>query len=283
MIIKKKSVNPSLYTKDYYLSDCSGYNEFKKSYGDMLEPRLKEVAKYLKVATGSKILDIGCGRGELVYFTASKGAESTGIDYSEQAIKLAKIVRAKKRKEIRSRMNFYVMDAKNLNFKDSIFDIVVLTDVVEHLYDHELNIVFKKIKKVLKKDGLLVIHTAPNKIFNDYAYKYYCYPVSSFIVFLWNLFLGKKYPNIAKSTELRTASHAIMHINEPTYFSLKRHLNNNNFKGFIFSTNVTVKKTVHSFKDILYNLIVFFDPISKFFPLNILFGSDFVCVVKNKK
>ena len=38
---------------------------------------------------GKKVIDVGCGTGLFAYLAAKKGADVTGIDFSEQAIKLA--------------------------------------------------------------------------------------------------------------------------------------------------------------------------------------------------
>ncbi len=85
-----KGLNPKLYNQDYYTSDCSGFKEFSKSSGKKLYPRYLEVTKHLKIKKGMKILDIGCGRGELSFWAASHGATVIGVDYSKAAIKLAK-------------------------------------------------------------------------------------------------------------------------------------------------------------------------------------------------
>ena len=278
-----KRVDPKVYTRDYYLNDCSGYVDFKKSNGNILEPRLKEMAKFIKIEKNTKILDVGCGRGEMVIYCAKKGAESIGIDYSNDAIKLAKEYSSKQSNNIQKLISFKQMDAKKLNFKDSYFDYVILTDVVEHLYDWELDLAIKEIKRVLKSDGILIMHTAPNKNFNDYAYKYYCYPVGTLIIKIWNLILKKNYPNIQHPSELRTDSHRIMHINEPTYNSLKNLFKKYNFIGSIYSSNITAVKPSLGIQDRIFNSVVFFNPLSKYYPLNILFGSDFVSVLKNKK
>lgn len=280
---RKKSVDPSAYSRRYYLTDCSGYEEFKKSYGQMLEPRLKEIVKYFKIVPSMKVLDVGCGRGELALFAAKLGVEAIGIDYSKEAIKIANLAKKKSTKEVQKRTKFHIIDAKNLRFKNSSFDIVILTDVIEHLYPRELDIVFKEVKRVLKRDGKIVVHTAPNKLFNDIGYKYYSYPVSTVFVYLWNLLLKKSYPNITKAENLRVDSHAIMHINEPTYFSLKKLYKKHKLEGSIISTNITAKKPVISFKDVIFNFFVFLHPISKRFPFNIIFGSDFVSILKNKE
>lgn len=279
----KKFVEPSVYTREYYFTDCTGFSEFNDSYGDKLEPRFQEIVKYFTVYLGMRILDVGCGRGELVLYAARHGAEATGIDYATEAVKLANAMKRRKEKNIKERMKFYLMNAKELAFPESYFDVVIMTDVVEHLYDEELHGVFNEIKRVLKKDGTLILHTAPNKLFFDIGYRLYSYPISGIVVALWNIITRSKYPSIQSPDSLRTSSHAIMHVNEPTYFSLKKLLWQHNFVGKLISTNVVSKKPLLGIKDRLFNAIVYLHPLSMHFPFNILLGSDFIGVLRNRK
>lgn len=278
-----KRVDPGVYTEEYYLTDCTGSEEFKNSYGELLEPRLREIVKHIRIQSGMRVLDIGCGRGEMVFYAATNGACAVGIDYAKEAIKLANKLKEKKEKHIRGKMKFYLMDAKKITLPISSFDVVILTDVVEHLYDEELDRIFREIKRVLKKDGVLVIHTAPNKLFFNVGYKVYTYPVAKFLVGIWNVIARSHYPSIANPRDLRAESHSIMHINEPTYFSLKQLLKKHDFVGRLFSSNIVSKKPTIGVKDVLFNCIVYLHPFSTRFPLNMLFGSDFIAVVKNKK
>lgn len=278
-----RRVNPKVYTKKYYLSDCTGYQQFKKSFGKDLEPRLRELIKVFSIKEGMRVLDIGCGRGEMVIFAAKNKAEAVGIDYSKSAIYLANLGKNRQSEEVKNKISFKVMDAKKLSFSDSTFDMVILTDVVEHLYPEELEMVFKEIKRVLKKSGLVIIHTAPNKLFNDIFYRFYSYPLGMIVVSLWNFITRRRYPCIARPRDLRTDSHTVMHINEPTYFSLRNLYNEFKFSWTIESTNITAKKPILGFKDRIFNFIVFIDPFSRKFPLNILCGSDFISVLKNSK
>lgn len=278
-----RRVDPKVYTKEYYLSDCTGHEEFKKSSGDKLGVIFNEYIKHLEFRKKMNVLDVGCGRGELVFYSASKGAMSVGIDYSLASIRLAKEAQDKKNKDIQDKTKFIKMDAKKLKFPDSYFDLVIMTGVVEHLYPEEMEIALGEIKRVLKPNGKLFINTAPNKIFNDICYFFYTYPVSTIITFIWNFFTRSKYPNISKPDKLRKHSHSIMHINEPTYFYLLNLFRKFKLEGNIFSTNITVIKRFQSLKDVIFNLLVFLHPISKYFPLNVLFGSDFTAVLINKK
>ena len=175
------------------------------------------------------------------------------------------------------------MDAKDLKFPNSFFDLIIMSSVVEHLYPEELELAFGEVKRVLKPKGKLVVSTAPNKIFNDIAYKYYAYPMSKFLTSVWNKITSSKYPNISTPHSIRKESHHIMHINEPTYFSLRKLYYKYGFHGSILSTNITAKKTLLGLQDLIFNFIVFLDPISRKFPLNIMFGSDFLAVLVNKK
>ena len=77
------------YDQKYYLTDCGGYEVYKKSKGKELDGRLAPILSVVRDKK-KRILDIGCGRGELSFALARTGAKVVGIDYSESAICLAK-------------------------------------------------------------------------------------------------------------------------------------------------------------------------------------------------
>lgn len=277
-----RRVNPSVYTTNYYLTDCNGYREFKQTWGKKLEPRLKKIIQYIPLKSSMKVLDIGCGRGELSFWAANHCSQVVGIDYSVQAIKLALQAKKKHPFTIQKKLSFLQMDAKKINFSKNCFDAVFLVEILEHLYSEEQKLVFKQILKVLKPGGFIFIHTSPSRWFNDYTYPYWCYPLSSLIVKLWNRLAHSQYPNLTPPNQVRTASHKIMHVNEPDYFSLRRLFNQYHLSGSIRSTNITVNKPLLSWKDQLFNLIVYLHPISNIFPLNLFWGNDFLAVLRRK-
>ncbi len=281
--MKTRRVDPKYYTEDYYLNDCVGYKEFKKYCGNKLEQRLEKLVKDIYDLNGKTFLDIGCGRGELVLWAAKKGAEKAiGIDYSKAAIKLANIAKNKQIKSIQKRIQFSVGDAKYINYKSNSIDLITITEVWEHLYPEEQNIILKILEKITKKDGLILIHTSPSKHFVDYFYRFWCFPVSKVLVTLNNFVYGKKYTNILHPKYIRNSAHKIMHVNEPTYFNLLNSARSTGFEYSIKSPNVTFSKPIISWKDTLFNLIVFFMPISNYFPFNVFFGQDYLLVLKKK-
>lgn len=277
-----KRVSPKLYTKKYYLEDCSGYDLFKKTVGDSLDDRLQKIITLLPNLNHAKILDIGCGRGELSIYLAKNGNRVLGIDYSKNAIDLANTALSHQSREIRSRLEFRHLDIHDLDKLDQTFDLIVCTEVWEHIYPDEQDDLLKSARSLLLPSGQIFIHTAPSRWFNDFTYRYWCYPVSTLLVSIWNKVFKKNYGNIPPWSQLRTHYHQIMHVAEPDYFSFRKKLFRNGFSGAIRSTNITVNKPILSFKDSLYNFLVYLSPLSNYFPLNIFWGNDFWVLARQK-
>ena len=93
-----------------------------------------------------KILDLGCGDGKIAEELIKKGHEVDGLDSSGYAVNEAK----------KKGINAVLGDVEStLPFAESSFDLVLLLDVLEHLYDQE--VVLKNIYEVLKPGGQLII------------------------------------------------------------------------------------------------------------------------------
>ena len=92
-----------------------------------------------------KILDVGCASGGNLKSLDPKH-DLYGIDLSKEAIKTAKE---------RDLKNVFVANAENFPFKDNEFDLIICSDLLEHVKDDQ--IVLNEIYRVLKKDGKAVI------------------------------------------------------------------------------------------------------------------------------
>ena len=57
-----------------------------------------------------------------------------------------------------------------LNRADFQWNKIVMADVVEHIEQPILEKLFRKIADILTEDGVLVIHTAPNKDYYSHIY-----------------------------------------------------------------------------------------------------------------
>ena len=166
-------VDPAEYTEEYYLNDCEGYDAYRESSGRRLTSRLGTVFEMADVRQGQWVLDIACGRGEIVLQSALRGAQAIGLDYAEAATKLTQQTIRSCTDARAGRMGVVRMDATKLAFPTAKFDTIFMVDFVEHLYPHELEQSLAEAYRVLKPSGRLVIHTAPNRLFARVAWPRY--------------------------------------------------------------------------------------------------------------
>jgi len=272
-----KSISPRIYTKKYYLSSCLGFEEFKTSKLKKVNKRVVEFANLVPIKKGVNILDLGCGRGGLAIECARRGANVIGIDYSKDGIALAKLASKSQRKEIKDRVNFYVMNSKRLKFKKDFFDAIISFDVFEHLYDEELQKTMREISRVLKPKGTLLVHTEPNKIYLDFTHKAWVYPWNFILIWGHRFLTRKNYSGLDANP--RNELHKVQHINEPTYFYLKNLFEKHKFSGKIIP--VIPYKPLLSWKDFVYNFLVWLYPISALFPFHLLFAYDYIAIMIN--
>lgn len=99
-----------------------------------------------------KILDIGSGEGGTSSIL-SKTNFVISVDLN--------LLRLSRQKQNYKTKNLVNCDALNLPFKKNFFDIIILQDVIEHLYEHQNFL--REIKKVLSRNGIIYLST-PNKL-----------------------------------------------------------------------------------------------------------------------
>jgi len=165
--MKNKSiVDPGLYSKEYFLSDNDGFKEYSDGLDDHIHPKFKLALKYGEPKSGNAILDLGCGRGELVYYCAKRGAKAFGIDYSKDGIDIARGTVQRLPENLRHLAGVDVGDIVAYPFKDK-YDIVFMIEVAEHMHNWQLEKAFSRIWEILADDGKLIIAT-PNHYYEKY-------------------------------------------------------------------------------------------------------------------
>ena len=85
----KLEVSPNIYDRNYFLTDNEGWREYQKGLDEYIHPKFSQALKIASPTRGERVLDVGCGRGELIYYCAKIGARALGIDYSKAAIDIA--------------------------------------------------------------------------------------------------------------------------------------------------------------------------------------------------
>lgn len=154
----------SAYTDAYYRFQNRGGSMFLETGGLLLPPKCYVLLGFADLHPGLRVLDVGCGRGELALNAALAGADTTGVDYSAAALALAAEAAAALGRGVDPRPRFVRCDAKSLPFPDASFDRILSTEVAEHLHPWELDRCYAECARVLAPGGHLVVHTVPNRL-----------------------------------------------------------------------------------------------------------------------
>jgi ubiquinone/menaquinone biosynthesis C-methylase UbiE len=104
----------------------------------------------IDISPKSKILELGCGNGELWRSSKEnipKDVELVLSDVSEGMISDAK----ENLKDLKNKIHFKVIDCNKIPYKDESFDIVIANHMLFYVKDREK--AFSEIKRVLKRGG----------------------------------------------------------------------------------------------------------------------------------
>ncbi|MDO8555707.1 MAG: class I SAM-dependent methyltransferase [Nanoarchaeota archaeon] len=131
-------MDPAEYQAMYEVEDTHAWFRAKR---EMLLLLLKKFSR-----PGAKILDVGCGTGVIASALAKNNAV-VGLDISAQALAFA-------RKRDAS-ISWIKGDAQAVKFKPNSFDVVLASDVVEHVKDDVKAL--ENMHRVLKPGGKVII------------------------------------------------------------------------------------------------------------------------------
>ena len=126
-------------------------------YSILIDPLLEDLRIYTiefsGMKKGDRVLDVGCGTGDQVFYYGKRGIEATGIDLNPKMIKVAE---ERKRRENLSNSSFLIADAQKLPFGDNSFDFVSISLVLHEIEEGLRDKIISEMKRVLKKDGFLI-------------------------------------------------------------------------------------------------------------------------------
>lgn len=118
---------------------------------DSIYDRLAE-----NINKGDCVLDIGCGTGMLSIRAINKGATVVGIDINPQMLEIAE--KRAEQFECQNLLELIEMGVAEMDmFEDSSFDKIVSGLCFSELSEYELDYTLKQIRRILKKEGLLIL------------------------------------------------------------------------------------------------------------------------------
>jgi 2-polyprenyl-3-methyl-5-hydroxy-6-metoxy-1,4-benzoquinol methylase len=116
--------------------------------------RVKKIFTELGKIQGKELLDVGCEAGWITLQLADRGAQVTAIDLIPEPINQLK------QNLGRRKVKLLIADATKLPFRSNSFDIILATEVIEHIT--QLSKFIDGSFKILKPGGRLLI-TFPNE------------------------------------------------------------------------------------------------------------------------
>jgi SAM-dependent methyltransferase len=259
----RPSIPSTKYDEAYFLTACEGYREYLDTEGAHLSRRLAQAFEVADVGPSMHILDIGCGRGEILLRCAQLGARAYGIDYATTAVRLSRALtgeegfatvgqRERARPASGKKIGVYQADAKRLPFASGRFDRVLMFDVVEHLHPWELHQALVEVHRVLAPHGRVIIHTAPNRWYDQFAY-----PIVRAVRRLMGQ--GSHYPPDPRA--LNVSVNTEVHVNEQDIVSLRRTLKRAGFTSRVWldtpPQNRDEGRLLRSIRHVLFNWLPF--------------------------
>ena len=144
------------YRKKIYQNYASGFQNLSLQFDEKAAKRWsKTYEHYLKawlpMNKDSKVLEIGCGGGKLLYFFKARGYKNLkGLDTSPEQVKISRQVIPN------------VVEADVLKFlksKKGSYDLIVGLDIIEHFGKGECLNLLDLCHKALRPSGQLILQT----------------------------------------------------------------------------------------------------------------------------
>ena len=115
----------------------------------------RRVAELAAVQPGGRALDLCCGTGDIAFALARRGAEVTGLDFSQKMLEVAESRRLKKPELKTQKLIFIQGDAQQIPFSDATFDIVTVGYGLRNLMNWETGLA--EMQRVARPGARLVV------------------------------------------------------------------------------------------------------------------------------
>lgn len=140
---------------------------------------------------GKNILDIACGEGYGAFFLADHASNVIGVDIDPEAIKYA----SKHYKK--ENLKYLQGDIAKLPIKlNNSIDVIVCFETIEHVDENAQLKFMLEAKRLLKKDGLLIISTPNKELYTDLQNYKNKHHIKEFYLSEFKNFLSNKFKNV---------------------------------------------------------------------------------------
>lgn len=138
-------VNPRPNTEEIHAYYPEEFYDVQLDVEQLLREKEQQLLlkyQYVKDIKPGKLLDIGCSKGEFLFFMQQKGWKVRGIDFSVKPPNVFGL-------------DIFYGDLCSAAYSPASFDLVTLWAVLEHVYDPKH--ILSKINKIIKPGGKIVL------------------------------------------------------------------------------------------------------------------------------
>lgn len=225
---------------DNFYSKESGYHcKLVKN----LEKIKKYDKKFIKIInklnsykiTGN-LLDVGCANGEFLFLAKKYGFNTYGVEANTYTADIA----------TKNGLNVFNGTLEEAKFKDNYFSVIYLGDIIEHVVDPIA--LFKECKRILKKDGIIVISTPNMDCYWVKVTQFICY----WFGFPWSVLLPYYHLYLFSETNFKKCMHKL------NFEVLEIKYDNLSLRHELGGTGLLPKfKSEKSMKTLIYAILVF--------------------------
>src|SRR3989339_126227 len=139
-----------------FLYSCAYFISGKEDIDEAQTNKMEYICRKLRLDSGEKLLDIGCGWGGLLIYAAKKyGVYSHGITLSASQYEYAK--EAIKKEKLEGSCKVELKDYREFA-GEGVFDKIVSVGMFEHVGIKNLPTYFNAVRRLLKEKGLFLNH-----------------------------------------------------------------------------------------------------------------------------
>ncbi len=137
------------------LYSCAYFTSPEETLEEAQRNKLRLLAAKLCLRPGQKVLDIGCGWGDMaLYLAKMEGVEVLGVTLSKEQHALA--TQRAAAEGLSDRVRFELRDYRDL---DQTFDRIVSVGMFEHVGVHHYDEFFAKLYSLMPEDGVAMLHS----------------------------------------------------------------------------------------------------------------------------
>ncbi len=155
-------MDPIEANKIVYAKAAASYDETEPHFFTENKSKVKKILQQIRLQSGPKLLDVGCGTGFIINLAKDLFDEIHGVDISPEMLGRVDCSTGN--------IKLYKSEAENLIFEAEYFDVVTAYAFLHHLENYEK--VIKQVFRVLKKNGIFYIDLEPNKKYCDLVSNY---------------------------------------------------------------------------------------------------------------